>query len=94
MCGRVRMNWGSENIYHVPRKLGAERYSLPALSSIRGVQQNSGLADDPAFFALEAYRVEPVVEIFVLSGRDGAREPGVATVFGLQYGLPCAKEET
>jgi len=36
------------------------------------VQQNSRFADDPAFFALEADRVEAVVEIFVLSGRDGA----------------------
>jgi hypothetical protein len=58
------------------------------------VQQNGWLADDPAFFALEAYRVEPVVEIFVLSGRDGAREPGVSTIFGLQYCLPSPKEET
>jgi hypothetical protein len=49
-------------------QLGAEWDAFPVLAAIRGVQQDCGLAHDPALLAAEADRVEAVVEALCARG--------------------------
>jgi hypothetical protein len=44
------------------------------------VQQDRGLSDDPALFALERDRVEAVVDVLVERRGDGLEVPGFTAV--------------
>ena len=61
--------------------------------TVRGVQQDGGLADDPALVAVEADPAEAVVEALVLGRRHVARRPRLAAVERLQQRLPAAQQE-
>eukprot|EP00955_Chlamydomonas_euryale_P099226 365203-Chlamydomonas_euryale.AAC.18 len=75
------------------RQLGGKRHALPALAAIGRVQQDGGLAHNPALVTAEADRVEAVVEALVLCGRHVAWVPGLATVHRLQQRLAGANQE-
>ena len=49
----------------VPRQLGRERHSLPALARVARVQEDGGLADDPAFAVEEGELGEAIIELLV-----------------------------
>ena len=53
------------------RQLGRQRHPLPVGPAVGGVQQDRGLAHDPALVAVERDGVEPVVEALVLQGGWG-----------------------
>jgi hypothetical protein len=57
------------------------------------VQQDGGLADDPALVAGERDRLEAVVEALVARGGDVARRPRAAAVGRLEQRLARAEQE-
>ena len=47
-------------------KLGRQRHPFPVFASISGMQQNGRPADNPPLIAIEADRVEAIVEALIL----------------------------
>ena len=72
---------------------GGEADPFPVLAAVGGVEQDRGLADDPALLPAERDGVEAVVHILVGALRDGLEVPGLAAVGGLEDGLAGTEEE-
>ena len=73
VCGHFHtalVPWQGHHEDRVAGELGREGHALPVLARIRGVQQDGGLATDPALPPIEGYGVEAVVEPCMMATRS------------------------
>ena len=67
---------------------------FPVLATICGMQQNGRPAYNPPLIAIEADRVETIVEALVLCCSNSSGIPGLSPICSLQQRLTCAQQET